>query len=78
MNSSSSIFLLIGILCFALAGILRHRARGVASYEPRKSYSIDRLRRRQRGGWRFIEQLAAVMGIISFIIQVAVWVYPFL
>jgi hypothetical protein len=52
-----------------------------------RAFSGDRLRtahyeRHPRrggwGGWSFIEQLAAIMGIITFIIQVAQWVYPWL
>ena len=82
---SLPIFTLIGTACFVLIGVMKiswaredygtDAPRGTLYSRP--SLPLPRLRRRG-AGWTFIEQLAAIMGIISFIIQIAMWVYPWL
>jgi hypothetical protein len=67
-----TVFLLIAVVCFLLVAVLRFERSGALYRYQHQRYS------RRSSNWRLIEQVAAIMGIISFIIQVAVWVYPWL
>jgi hypothetical protein len=71
---SLPIFALIGTVCFVIVALLQlYRMSG------RVSYRIEsRPRPRRNGGWAFAERVAVIMGIVSFIIQVAQWIYPWL
>ena len=72
--SQPKIFLLIGTVCFVLIAVLRFARSGPAYQHKRYEYrSYSR-----SSSWPFIERVAAIMGIIAFIIQVAQWVYPWL
>jgi hypothetical protein len=46
--------------------------------EQLKKEAYELTRERKGNAWIIIERLAAIMGIISFIVQVAQWVYPLL
>jgi|GEM_PF-4722829 len=72
-------FLTIGALCFALIPLARFILSDRASYHLERLERSDNTRaRRSRNRWGFLEQLAAIMGIVSFVIQAAVWIYPWL
>jgi hypothetical protein len=72
---SVPIFLWVGLTCFAFIPLWRAFSGEHYKLEQR----LERHPQRAGwGGWSFIEQLAVIMGIISFIIQVAQWVYLWL
>jgi hypothetical protein len=72
---SVPIFLWVGLTCFAFIPLWRAFSGEHYKLEQR----LERHPQRAGwGGWSFVEQLAVIMGIISFIIQVAQWVYLWL
>jgi len=71
---SLPIFLWVAIVCFAFS-LLWGTFSGV-SYRMERRLPDRHPRRTRWADWSLVEQIAAIMGIISFIIQVAQWVYP--
>ena len=70
------IFLWVAIACLLIFGV----AQTAAQFHDERSVHVESGPQRgssgpQRSVWHFVEQSAAIVGITSFLIQVAMWIY---
>jgi hypothetical protein len=67
--SRPDIFLWVAIACLLIIGV----AQTVAQLHDKRSVYVES--GPQRSVWHFVEQSAAIVGLTSFLIQVAMWIY---
>ena len=67
--SRPDFFLWVAIACMLIFGVAQTAA------QPHDERSVHVASGPQRSVWRIVEQSAAIVGITSFLFQVAMWIY---